>query len=59
MPKKIQDRGGQVFFATDATKAVVYCLKAAKENRINMVVKGKSMVIEEIGLNEAPGQKTR
>lgn len=53
LAKKIQNRGGQVFFAKDAAEAVAYCLKVAKENRINMVVKGKSMVTEEIGLNEA------
>ena len=49
---KIQDRGGKVFFAKDADQATAYCLKVARKNRVKMVVKGKSMVTEEIGLNK-------
>ncbi|MFK5953839.1 MAG: LutB/LldF family L-lactate oxidation iron-sulfur protein [Desulfobacterium sp.] len=48
---KIQNRGGKVFFAKDAGEATAYCLDIAKQNRVKMVVKGKSMVTEEIGLN--------
>lgn len=49
---KIQNRGGTVFFAKDAGEATAYCLDIARKNRIKMVVKGKSMVTEEIGLNQ-------
>ncbi len=49
---KIRDRGGKVFFAQDAAQATDYCLKVAQKNRVKMVVKGKSMVTEEIGLNK-------
>ncbi|MCP4023882.1 MAG: iron-sulfur cluster-binding protein [Desulfobacteraceae bacterium] len=48
---KIQNRGGTVFFAKDAKAATDYCLDVAQKNRVKMVVKGKSMVTEEIGLN--------
>ena len=48
----IQKRGGKVFFAKTKEEAVEYCLKVARSNRVKRVVKGKSMVTEEIGLNE-------
>ena len=48
---KIRGRGGKVFFAKNAAQATAYCLKVAQKNRVKMVVKGKSMVTEEIGLN--------
>ncbi|MEN8245042.1 MAG: LutB/LldF family L-lactate oxidation iron-sulfur protein [Thermodesulfobacteriota bacterium] len=46
-------KGGQVYFARDAQEAVAYCLKVAKANNVRRVVKGKSMVTEEIRLNTA------
>ncbi len=49
---KIQNRGGKVYFARDAAAATDYCLKVARANQVKMVVKGKSMVTEEIGLNK-------
>ncbi|MCD4718496.1 MAG: iron-sulfur cluster-binding protein [Desulfobacula sp.] len=49
---KIQSSGGKVFFAKDAKDATGYCLDVAKKNKVKMVVKGKSMVTEEIGLND-------
>lgn len=52
LAQKIRDRGGKVFFARDAEAATAYCLEVARANRIRMVVKGKSMVTEEIGLNQ-------
>lgn len=52
LAKKIRERGGKVYFAKDAAAATAYCLKVARENRVKMVVKGKSMVTEEIGLNQ-------
>lgn len=51
LAEKIQDRGGKVYFAKDAAEATAYCLDTAQKNRVRMVVKGKSMVTEEIGLN--------
>jgi L-lactate dehydrogenase complex protein LldF len=50
---KIRERGGRVFFAADADQAVGYILETARGNGVKRVVKGKSMVSEEIGLNPA------
>ncbi|MGD9973125.1 MAG: LutB/LldF family L-lactate oxidation iron-sulfur protein [Desulfatirhabdiaceae bacterium] len=50
---RIQEQGGQVFFASDAKAAVQYCIDVAARNDVRRVVKGKSMVSEEIGLNPA------
>jgi L-lactate dehydrogenase complex protein LldF len=50
---KIRAHGGQVFFAATARDAVDYCLAVARRHGVRMVVKGKSMVTEEIGLNPA------
>jgi L-lactate dehydrogenase complex protein LldF len=49
----IRKNGGQVFFAKDGQEAVDYCIATARKHRVKLVVKGKSMVSEEIGLNEA------
>jgi L-lactate dehydrogenase complex protein LldF len=49
----IQKNGGQVFFAKDGQAAVNYCLEVAHKHKVKRVVKGKSMVSEEIGLNDA------
>jgi len=49
----IRKNGGQVFFAADATAAVNYCINVAQRHQVRLVVKGKSMVTEEIGLNRA------
>ena len=51
LAEKIEGQGGHVFFAKDAGEATAYCLEVAKKNHVRMVVKGKSMVTEEIGLN--------
>ena len=48
----VRKNGGHVFFAKDAQEAVDYCLKVAAEHSVQRVVKGKSMVTEEIGLND-------
>lgn len=57
LARKIRDRGGHVFFAKDAKAASDYCLEVARKNRgrqgVRQVVKGKSMVTEEIGINQA------
>ncbi len=49
----VRKNGGQVFFAKDGQAAVNYCLEVAHQNKVRRVVKGKSMVSEEIGLNDA------
>jgi L-lactate dehydrogenase complex protein LldF len=49
----IRNRGGHVYFAADGQAAVNYCLNVAHKNNVRLVVKGKSMVSEEIGLNDA------
>ncbi|HSO17997.1 MAG TPA: LutB/LldF family L-lactate oxidation iron-sulfur protein [Desulfosarcina sp.] len=49
----IIQNGGHVYFAEDAVAAVAYILQVARENGVRRVVKGKSMVSEEIGLNGA------
>jgi L-lactate dehydrogenase complex protein LldF len=45
--------GARVFWARDAKEANEYIVNLAKERGIEYVTKGKSMVTEEIGLNEA------
>jgi L-lactate dehydrogenase complex protein LldF len=49
----IRKNGSQVFFAEDGQAAVNYCLEVAHRHKVSRVVKGKSMVSEEIGLNDA------
>jgi L-lactate dehydrogenase complex protein LldF len=50
---KIRSNGGNVYFAETAQAAVDYCLAVARRNNVRRVVKGKSMVTEEISLNPA------
>jgi L-lactate dehydrogenase complex protein LldF len=49
----ITKNGGKVFFAADANAAVAHLIELASKNNVKRVVKGKSMVTEEIGLNAA------
>lgn len=49
----IRKNGGHVYFAEDSQAAVNYCLEVARRHGVRRVVKGKSMVSEEIGLNDA------
>ena len=51
LAKKIRENGGHVFFAQTAEEATEYCLSVARENHVKTVVKGKSMLSDEIGLN--------
>ena len=44
--------GAKVFWARDAQEAAAYIATLAKEKEVKYVTKGKSMVTEEIGLNE-------
>ena len=50
---KVRQWGGQVIFADDDRTAVDECLKIVEKHHVRSVVKGKSMVTEEIGLNPA------
>ncbi len=52
LAENIRSHGGQVHFASTAEEAVEICVHIARENDVRSVVKGKSMVTEEIGLNE-------
>ena len=45
--------GAKVFWAQDADQANRYIIDTAKENGVSVVTKGKSMISEETGLNEA------
>jgi L-lactate dehydrogenase complex protein LldF len=53
LAEKIRSQGGHVFFAEDGKSAVDYCLDIARKHHVRLVVKGKSMVTEEIRLNHA------
>ena len=43
--------GGKVFFARDAAAANGYILELARRRGVKLVIKGKSMISEEMGLN--------
>ncbi|MRG85753.1 LutB/LldF family L-lactate oxidation iron-sulfur protein [Salinibacillus xinjiangensis] len=49
----VSKRGGKVFFAQTAEEANEYVQNVIKKKNAKKVVKSKSMVTEEIGLNEA------
>lgn len=49
----IRKNGGHVHFAQDARTAVECCLEIARKHDVTLAVKGKSMLSEEIGLNQA------
>ncbi|WLD94405.1 LutB/LldF family L-lactate oxidation iron-sulfur protein [Alkalihalobacillus sp. AL-G] len=53
LSENIAERGGHVFFASTAEEANEYIQGVIKEKQGKKVVKSKSMVTEEIGLNEA------
>jgi L-lactate dehydrogenase complex protein LldF len=50
--RKVTDSGGQVHYAPAAADARDIVLKLCQEAGAKLVIKGKSMVSEEIGLNE-------
>ncbi len=50
---KLKEAGCSVFRATDAVDAVRYVADTCEQNGAEFVVKGKSMLTEEIGLNKA------
>ncbi len=50
---EVERLGGTVFFAADATEAVDHVRRIARDNGVERVIKSKSMISEEIGLNHA------
>lgn len=60
LSEKVEQNGGYVFFAETAEEATDYIRKIAREKNAKKIVKSKSMVTEEIGMNhvlEADGIK--
>ncbi|MFW6297116.1 MAG: lactate utilization protein B [Desulfosalsimonas sp.] len=51
--KNAKAKGARVFWAKDAQSANAYIARTALDNKISYVAKGKSMITEELGLNEA------
>lgn len=51
--QRVQERGGRVFWATNAEEACNYITSLAADRGVRCVVKSKSMVTEEIFLNPA------
>lgn len=52
LSEQVSERGGNVFFATTAEEANEYITAIIKKKKAKKVVKSKSMVTEEIGLNQ-------
>ena len=60
LSEKVTQNGGKVFFAETAEEATAYIRQVALEKKAKTIVKSKSMVTEEIGMNhvlEAEGIK--
>ena len=53
LAENVRDRGGQVYFAETAQDAIDYTLEVARANKVRRVVKGKSMISMEIGIDPA------
>ncbi|MFD1064990.1 LutB/LldF family L-lactate oxidation iron-sulfur protein [Oceanobacillus locisalsi] len=53
LSEEVEKRGGNVFFAETAEEANAYIENVVKKKEAKKVVKTKSMVTEEIGLNQA------
>ncbi|MCI5763492.1 LutB/LldF family L-lactate oxidation iron-sulfur protein [Actinobacillus porcinus] len=51
LSEKVEQNGGHVFFAETAEEANDYILRVAREKNAKKIVKSKSMVTEEIGMN--------
>ena len=49
---RVEEMGGTVWFARDAAAATGYVLEIAESRGVRTVIKSKSMVSEEMGLNE-------
>ena len=52
LSRNVEKAGGKIFFAEDAQAASNYVLSVANAHNVEMVVKSKSMLSEEMGLNE-------
>lgn len=52
LSEKVQSNGGHVFFAKTAEDARQYIEKVIREKQAKSIVKSKSMVTEEIGMNQ-------
>ena len=52
LSRNVEKAGGNVFFARDAAEASSYVIDVAKSRNIDLVIKSKSMLSEEMGLNE-------
>lgn len=52
MEKNVTAAGGKIFFAKDDSEATKYIVDLAKSRGVKLVIKGKSMVSEEMGLND-------
>ncbi|WBU51323.1 LutB/LldF family L-lactate oxidation iron-sulfur protein [Kosakonia pseudosacchari] len=53
LSEKVSANGGHVFFADTREDATRYILQVAREKQARKIVKSKSMVTEEIGMNAA------
>lgn len=52
LSEKVTENGGHVYFASTAEEATNYICHLAKQKNAKKVVKSKSMVTEEIGMNQ-------
>ena len=50
---RVEKNGGRVFYAETAEEAVRYCVDVARAANVKTVIKGKSMVSAEIGVDAA------
>ncbi len=57
LSENIAKRGGHVFFAKTAEEANEYIKGVIKQKNAKKIVKSKSMVTEEIGLNAMSGAR--
>lgn len=53
LSENVAKRGGHVFFAKTKEEAAIYIQNVAKEKQAKKIIKSKSMVTEEISMNEA------
>ena len=53
LAENVEKNGGHVFFSRDSDEANKYVLEVAKQKNVRTVIKSKSMVSEEMGLNHA------
>ena len=53
LARNVRAGGGKVYFAETAQDAINYTLEVARNNKVKQVVKGKSMISMEIGIDPA------